>query len=156
MVSGERSARKASREASTTVKQQPFTAILWPGRSGRASGASGVSNAISILPPASEGRRRPKRPSDSTIPVNIAQVSFHDQIGAGAFDTEARQLRERLLVARCGPRQRHRPPAEHARSVKQDELVDKPAFEQSAIDSRPGLDQHAEDSLAPECGQNFG
>src|SRR5690348_10348931 len=159
-VSRERSAEKHFASCSTTVRQQPLTAMLAPMARSRAnSGAEACfcapANAIVRRAPSSERVRLSIFPRRSMIPVNIVKISFNGKVGAETVQTQIRQHARIASRARTILRDRHSNLAQHARSIKQNHFVDEVLFEQRAVERAPGFDNHAEDFPAAKLAQNF-
>src|SRR5215472_1288558 len=159
-VSRERSAEKDLLSRSTTVKQQPLTAMLAPmasscAKSGTGAFFCGTANEIVSRAPSSERARLSIFPRRSMIPVNIVKISFDSKIRAEAVQ---REIRERAHVA-CRTRgmlcNRHGSLAEHARSIKQNHFVDEVLFKHCAIEGAAGFENHAENFATPKLVRDF-
>src|SRR5437879_1803970 len=162
-VSEERSAAKISPLISTMVRQQPFTAMLPDTASEAASGPACTRSR----PPAVPVSRAPfssasfptallssasTRPTCSTIPVNIAEVSFHGEVGAEIFRANAGELahaKRSRTFARRQARQRTTEPDERG-CVEQANFLHHIGFESRLVEQRAGLEHHAQDIAAAQ------
>src|SRR5271155_71876 len=152
-VSPDKSAAKKSSPSSTTVRQQPFTAMLSLIFSG--VGAHGGPKFARSRPPSFVASSASILPTRSMIPVNIVKVSLDRKILAVLFHSLHPQLALSPRPSRRQDRQRNSAFADELGSIKENHLIDNPGFERGPIHARAGLDQHAENFPAPQFTNYF-
>src|SRR5712692_3701883 len=116
---------------------------------GAGSGARTTSRALSARR-SSDSRT----PTCSTIPVNIAQVSFHSKVRPEPVQSQVLELPRRAERAPPVPlrRARHRQVirAQDSRRIEQKHLAQDSGFERRPVEPGAGLQQHAQDFAPAE------
>src|SRR6266704_394242 len=136
-VSPERSAAKRMLSLETTVRQQPFTAMLFDTASDAAtSGARMVTR-----PPAADKSSDSILPGCSMIPVNIVEISFDGEIGAEAMKLNVLKRRQDELL--CS-RERHSILSRHFGSIEQKQFLHDASRERRAVQFAACFEKHAQ------------
>jgi hypothetical protein len=86
------------------------------------------------------------------IPVNIAEVSFHGEVGAKIFRAHAGELAHAKSARTFARRQARQGTAEphERRRVEQAHFLDQVGFERRLVEERASLEQHAQDIAAAQ------
>src|SRR2546425_12975619 len=136
-VSPERSAAKRMLSLETTVRQQPFTAMLFD----TASDAATSGARIVKRPPSADNSSDSILPICSMIPVNIVQISFDGEIGAEAMKLNVFERRQDELL--CS-RERHAILPRHFGSIEQKQFLHDTGLKGRAVQLAAGFEEHAQ------------
>src|SRR2546427_6182654 len=146
-VSPERSAAKRMLSLETTVRQQPFTAMLLETASDAAT-----SGARIVKRPPSAGKSGDSiLPICSMIPVNIVQISFDGEIGAEAMKLNVFEWRQDELP--CS-RERHPVLSRHFGSIEQKQFLHDACRERCAVQLAACFEQDAQDIALAQLFEN--
>src|SRR6266704_2059097 len=146
-VSPERSAAKRMLSLETTVRQQPFTAMLLE----TASDAATSGARIVKRPPSAGNSSDSILPICSMIPVNIVEISFDGEIGAEAVKLNVFEWRQDELL--CS-RERHSVLSRHFGSIEQKQFLHDACRERRAVQLAACFDQDAQDIAVSQLFEN--
>src|SRR6266571_1256195 len=146
-VSPERSAAKRMLSLETTVRQQPFTAMLLE----TASDAATSGARIVKRPPSAGNSSDSILPICSMIPVNIVEISFDCEIGPETMKLNVFEWRQNELL--CS-RERHSILSRHFGSIEQKQFLYDACRERRAVQLAACFEQDAQDIALGQLFEN--